>query len=177
MMQIVEILLPGRRSCLYWSTSQYHCCWWPGDASSQGISSYGFDLVLTKCSDLGSGKVGLSLSHTRVTHVLILGQHSRSNDCPVINYAWCRKHSGFHTYLLSSLWLFHSWFSGVTDNELSESGIYLKINTIAKQFASAIIIPPYKFDNDLYLYSCCADFFSENVWCIFYAFSTLRWHT
>ena len=30
--------------------SQYHGCWWPGDARSQGISSHGADLVLLKYS-------------------------------------------------------------------------------------------------------------------------------
>ena len=28
----------------------YHCCWWPGDARSQGISSHGIDLVLLEYS-------------------------------------------------------------------------------------------------------------------------------
>ena len=30
--------------------SQYHGCWWPGDGRSQGINSYGIDLVSTEYS-------------------------------------------------------------------------------------------------------------------------------
>ena len=34
--------------------NQYHCCCWPGDASRQGISSHGIDLVFHECLGLGA---------------------------------------------------------------------------------------------------------------------------
>ena len=39
MTQVVEILTQVRQECTY-STGEYHGCWCPGDARSQGISNH-----------------------------------------------------------------------------------------------------------------------------------------
>ena len=36
---------------------QYHDCWWPGDARSQGISSLGIDLVIPEYSDFSTTRI------------------------------------------------------------------------------------------------------------------------
>ena len=41
--QVVEI--PPQDKDLPTLHDQYHGCWWPGDARSQGISNHDFDLV------------------------------------------------------------------------------------------------------------------------------------
>ena len=47
---------PASWKPLFWKTkihlfySLYYCCWWPGNARSQGISSHGIDLVIAEYS-------------------------------------------------------------------------------------------------------------------------------
>ena len=53
MAQIVEILSYGRKD-LFILHSQYHGCWCPGDARSQGISSQGIGVVIPEYSDIST---------------------------------------------------------------------------------------------------------------------------
>ena len=39
--------------------SQYHCCWWPGNARSQGISNHGIDLFLPEFQHLDGWRPSL----------------------------------------------------------------------------------------------------------------------
>ena len=41
---------PMEHKDLFVRNSQYHGCWWPGDARSQGINSHGIDLAILKYS-------------------------------------------------------------------------------------------------------------------------------
>ena len=45
----LESFLCKTRTCLF--HSQYHGCWWPGDARSQSISSHGIDLIKPRLLD------------------------------------------------------------------------------------------------------------------------------
>ena len=42
--------------------SQCHRCWWPGDASSQGIGSHGITLDLPKCSGFSTRRLNSALN-------------------------------------------------------------------------------------------------------------------
>ena len=48
------------------SCSQYHFCWWPGDARSQDISNHNIDLVKSRCLDVlaQQNQVRIRAQHT-----------------------------------------------------------------------------------------------------------------
>ena len=62
----------GTRNSLFWWQEhiycQYHCCWLPGDARSQAISSRGIDLVSVDYSSLSTIRIK---KHVYKSHVCI----------------------------------------------------------------------------------------------------------
>ena len=50
--------------------SQYHGCWWPGDASRRGISSYGTGLVCPKHSSFITQRVNYNRTKNKYNSAL-----------------------------------------------------------------------------------------------------------
>ena len=70
--------------------SQYHGCWWPGDARRQGISSLGIDLVDIKYSDFNTRRVN-TLGPNKMADIL---QAAFSNGFSLIKIIllWLKFH-------------------------------------------------------------------------------------
>ena len=49
---MTQDIFPVENEDLFILCRQYHGCWWPGNARSQGISSNDIGLVILECSGL-----------------------------------------------------------------------------------------------------------------------------
>ena len=57
MFQVIEIYSKGGQEYFSIALCKYHGCWWPGCEKSQGISSYGIDLVSLNIQVSAPGRV------------------------------------------------------------------------------------------------------------------------
>ena len=95
-LRIVDILPHDCLSC-----SQYHGCWWPGDARSQAINSHDIDLVLTEY---------FGHSITRVNGIFM---HIAAHVMQVIHFFFN------YVYMLDLFYTNHVRLNGVPRNSLT----------------------------------------------------------